>query len=480
MTAGRRLLAVAALCSATLIGPLTAPAAAHPLGNFTTNTFTGLQLSTDQLSVDYVVDLAEIPTFRARDDMDADGDDTVSPAELQAWARQQCDEAAPLLHVRLDDTPTALTVERATAALADGEAGLSTTRLECELSVAADLGDVERVTFRDATFADRIGWRETVADADGITLADSDVPTASISNRLTDYPSDRLAAPPDQRTAALRLSDDTIVGQLAEAAGVPDGGVTQLDRATTTFTSLVARPQLTVGFALLALLIATGLGAMHALAPGHGKTVMAAYLVGDRGTSRQALGLGVTVAVTHTVGVLLLGVVLSATQVLAPEQLYPWLGAASGVVFSAVGVLLLRRTVRARGHAHTHAHGPDGGDHHHAPADGEPVTWRTLALPGLAGGMVPSPSALLVLLGGIALGRAWFGVSLVVGYGVGMAATLVGAGYLAVRARDRIAAQRDREFWPPLAWLFARLPLVAAVLVIVGGVVITARSLIAV
>jgi ABC-type nickel/cobalt efflux system permease component RcnA len=265
-----------------------------------------------------------------------------------------------------------------------------------------------------------------------------------------------------------------------------------LDGATRAFTDLVARQQLTVGFGILALGLAVGLGAIHAFAPGHGKTVMAAYLVGQRGTLRQAAIIGLTVTATHTAGVLILGVILSASTSLAPETIYPWLGVASGLMLAVIGASLLFRAVRHRpllvaaGHGHSHGHSHDHGhSHEHGPGhdhpppdDQRPVEWRSLVPLGLAGGLVPSPSAIVVLLGAIALGRAWFGVALVVAYGLGMAVTLTGAGILLVRARGAI--ERRLESARPgsgrLASLAAVLPAVTATCIIAAGVFLAFRG----
>jgi ABC-type nickel/cobalt efflux system permease component RcnA len=232
------------------------------------------------------------------------------------------------------------------------------------------------------------------------------------------------------------------------------------------------------------------LGAIHALAPGHGKTVMAAYLVGQRGSLRQAMVIALTVTATHTAGVLALGVAISASAVVAPERLYPWLGAASGVLLAAIGVGFLVRILRLRHRAgshhhhhhhhhdddHVHTHG--GRPHTHGPVgDGQLVSWRGLVAMGFVGGLLPSPSAVVVLLGAIALGRIWFGVLLVTVYGLGMAATLAGAGVLLVRARsgfDRLlgSARRNR-----LLLASSRLvPSATGVFITAVGLYLAARS----
>lgn len=244
-----------------------------------------------------------------------------------------------------------------------------------------------------------------------------------------------------------------------------------MDRGTAAFTALLGERSRAPGFVPVALLLAMVLGAAHALAPGHGKTVMAAYLVGLRGTLRQAATIGATVTLTHTAGVLLLGLVLSTTRAVASERVYPWLGLGSGLLLAAVGLGLLARARPGR-HTHPHPHPHDhphphghGGHHHH----GRPLGRRGLVALGLAGGLVPSPSAVVVLLGGIALGRAWLGVALVLAYGVGMAATLTGVGLLLAHLRTRMDRRLHLPAGSPLARAGRLLPAVtASVIVLVG------------
>lgn len=501
---------------------LAGPALAHPLGNFTTNTYAGVVLRPDRVAIAYVLDLAEIPALQ---EIQRAGLDVDRPEDPAGYREERCTGIAEELDLRVDGDVAQLAVVAARLSFPPGQAGLDTLRLECDLTTdAVRVTEGTSIALRDEVLPTRLGWREITATGDGIAVAEADVPDTSVSGRLTDYPEDLLQSPLDVRGATL------VAGGSAPRLtipGAPDPVAETAGRAVDALTALVSAQELTVGFALLALLTATGLGGLHALAPGHGKTVMAAFLIGRSGAGRQALGLGATVAVTHTAGVLALGGLLSASQLVAPERAFAWLGAASGLLFAGVGVLMLRTALRSRGdhghdHHHHHEHGHDheprlahvghsGADagvhgtphhpgvqpghgaladhaahrhdadghhadgHHHLPKPGS--GWRGLVAPGLAGGLVPSPSALVVLLGGLALGRAWFGVSLVIAYGIGMAGTLVGIGFLLVRARDRVAARVASASGPDsrIARITRQLPVVMATLVIIGGVVIVVR-----
>jgi ABC-type nickel/cobalt efflux system permease component RcnA len=247
---------------------------------------------------------------------------------------------------------------------------------------------------------------------------------------------------------------------------------------------------------LVSLAIAFGLGVVHAVSPGHGKTIMAAYLVGAKGSSRQAVGLGLAVTISHTLGVLVLaGITLAASSILPPERLYPILGVSSGGLVILIGSSLLwnrlrviRRTRAER--AATHDHGTDhrapgpqpylhghghSHPHPHGPAPTETtISWRGLIALGLSGGLVPSASALILLLGSIAAGRVGYGLVLVLGFGLGMAVVLAGIGLLLVHAR-RLVERR-----PSIA-SFGRIvvpvQLATASLVVVLGIVLTTQAI---
>jgi nickel/cobalt transporter (NicO) family protein len=468
----RRGVALAVLAAILLVAGA-ARAAAHPLGNFTVNASSGLRVGPDRLVVDYVVDLAEIPAFQARKAIDADHDGRVGGAEATSWRDRECPRLAGGLRVTVDGQPVPLTVTGSALTFPEGVGGLETLRLECALAgpLPAGPSSGRSLTYTDANQEGRVGWREITAVGDRATLEAADVPSTSPSARLTSYPADQLSSPLDQRAATLRFHPG---GPPAPQAAGPAGerATSQVDRATAALTGLVGARSRAPGFVAVALLLAVVLGAAHAVAPGHGKTVMAAYLVGLRGTIRQAATIGATVTVTHTAGVLLLGLVLGTTRAVASERVYPWLGLGSGLLLAAVGLGLL---VRARPGRHTHHHphphphdtGHDRAGHHHH--GGRPLGRRGLVALGLAGGLVPSPSAVVVLLGGIALGQAWLGVALVLAYGVGMAATLTGVGLLLAHLRTRMDRRLHLPPGSPLARLGRLLPAVtASVIVLVG------------
>ncbi|MEJ7797344.1 MAG: sulfite exporter TauE/SafE family protein, partial [Solirubrobacteraceae bacterium] len=255
------------------------------------------------------------------------------------------------------------------------------------------------------------------------------------------------------------------------------------------------------GVLLLLLVAAFGWGALHALSPGHGKAMVAAYLVGARGEARHAVILGAMVTVTHTIGVFALGVItLALSQYVLPEDLYPWLNLTAGLLVLVIGALVLRARLRgvpeghdhevsghthgADGHTHTHvghthdhshthdhdAHGHGHAAHHHAPESLRP---RMLLAAGASAGLIPCPSALVVLLGAIAQQKIVLGLLLIVTFSLGLAATLTVLGLAVVYARGRTASWRPQGV---TARVFAAAPALSAVIIVGVGVLLTARA----
>lgn len=473
-----------------------APANAHPLGNFTVNQYAGLLVSPSEVDIDYVLHLAELPAFQTlKADVDSNADGAVTGPEASAYTEKTCAKVAADSAVLVGGRPTGLVTISSTLAFPPGTGGLDTLRLECRLRATVRIESETDVEYRGAAVADRIGWQEVTAVGDRISLLRSSVPAASASLRLMDYPTDAQPRPLQMLTATLRVrpGGPALPAPEASSGAVPAGepARTPTDRGadvlTDWFTGFVGRRDLSIGVGLLGLLLALGLGAAHSLAPGHGKSVMAAYLVGERGSLRDALAVALTVAVTHTAGVLVLGVVLATSLEFAPVRLYGWLGLVSGVLLTAVGVTMVRRARRGIGNHNgaSHSHEPSqahrqGAAHGHGhvlepgrvPA-GRVTRLHSLVAMGFAGGLTPSPSAVVVLLGAVALGRAWFGVLLVAAYGIGMAATLTGLGIALARWRDRL----ERHVHGPRAVSLWRLvPVATSLLIVAVGVGLTTSA----
>ena len=454
----RRILVISGAAFALLLIPVAAQA--HPLGNFTINTYDGLRVTTRALEVAHVIDMAEIPTFQQRSEIDTDHNGTVSTAEATTYAAAACVTVARDLKATADGRAITLTEKSSEISFPPGAGGLPTMRVTCSLEGSLQSGP-HLISFEDPTYSDHIGWHEITAIGDRTTLADANVPTTSISARLTRYPQDLLRSPLDMRRAEFSFKPGGPPASV-DPSNAPGKQTRSVDALTRAFTNLVASHRASIPFAILALLIAVVLGGMHALAPGHGKTVMAAYVVGRRGSVRQSALIAATVTATHTFGVVLIGIVLTVSRALAPERVYPWLGFASGLLLMVIGITMVRARMRASAHRH---------DHNHEPA---PVGTRGLLAMGFVGGMVPSPSALIVLLGAIALGRIWFGILLIAAYGAGMGATLAGAGLILVKLRARLERNPSRGWTSRSA---ALVPILAACVVLLLGIATAARGL---
>ena len=553
---GVRLLAALAAIALALAAP--AVALAHPLGNFTINHYAGIRIEPDRVILDVVVDQAEIPTFQEKLRIDTDGDGSVSDAETEVERQAACPVLAASLRLTVAGATLPLVPVEAGLEFPPGAAGLETMRLTCVYTAALDAPlRSTTVTFADDSHPERIGWREITVQGSAVTVDAHGLPSSSVSNRLRLYPQDLISQPLAQTSATLvattgglalpafDVPDATLLpgaaplyavasASPAPAAGAPaaTAGAPAPAAATTAavpggvgadISGLLEAQNLTPLVLLGSFVAAMALGAGHALTPGHGKTLMGAYLVGTRGTPIHAVALGLSVTVSHTLGILVLAaIVIGFRGVLPPEAFNRIAPVVSGLLVVGIGSWLLIGQLRSRrkarraaattdemhahdhesGHDHGHEHAHDhvqetahqhehehetsspaadadgmhahgGMRHSHLPPAGTRLSWRSLFVLGLAGGIIPSTNALIILLSTIATGRAIYGLVLVVAFGLGMAVVLGGVGLGLVLARDRMDGLPSRSH---LGRVASYAPLVAGVVVFSLGIYLTTQA----
>lgn len=531
---------VGILTAAALVMVFAILAAAHPLGNFTISHYARLEIGAGKIKARYVVDMAEISTFQEFDVMDTDGDRSPSQAEKDAYLDRIARQYADNLVMTIDGARVPLRVEGKRLSLQPGDGGLPILRVECDLLgeiPAVSGGQVRRLRFEDGNGRERSGWREIVVQpAAGVGVFDSTAFGNGVTDELKAYPKDMLTSPLNERSAELSFTT-ALIPAGARALLTRDGRQVEVRRRDR-LAELIAVPELSFKVALWGLLLAALLGAFHAMSPGHGKTVVGAYLIGSRGTARHAAFLGLTVTITHTAGVFALGVLtLAGSQYILPEKLFPALSVLSGAIVVGIGLSQVARRLRAalgfakqghhhhhdhshdhdHGHHHDHHHGDnrdhgqhhhhhhdhshgDHGDHHdhqhhdhshdqahgHAHSHGdhshdhghshlppERITWRSLLALGISGGLLPCPSALVVLLAAISLHRVGYGLLLTLAFSAGLAGALTAVGLLFIYARRLV----DRPALANTGWLVRALPVASAVVITCVGAAICYQSL---
>jgi nickel/cobalt transporter (NicO) family protein len=451
---------------AALLGLWAPLAEAHPLGNFTINQYSGLQVSREGVDVDYVLDMAEIPAFQTINRMDTNHNRKPDPAEIQGYPEAKCKEVTSHLSLKLDQQPLPLAIKHSTLEFPPGVGGLATLRLTCALEGKASLVSAHQaIAFENSLYPERLGWQEITVAAQDISVQ-GNFKTDSITKRLTDYPTDLLSSPLNQRWLSIEVNPTQVPSpQIEQASPKSLGlwGTALLDRSNNALTNLATQDKLTFSTGLIALITAFVWGGFHALSPGHGKAIVGSYLVGSRSNIKHAFFLGLTVTITHTAGIFALGgLMLSTSQFILTEQLFPWLSLLSGVLVMGIGFnLLIQRWKGAHNHIHDHSHSHhhdhrhNGHTHHshehhshahhrishsHVPPLGTedtPIRWSSLLALGISGGILPCPSALVVLLSAIALGRTGFGLLLVSAFSLGLAGVLTGIGVLLIYAKKR-------------------------------------------
>jgi nickel/cobalt exporter len=531
--------------------------AAHPLGNFSISQYSAIRVDKETVEIRYIIDMAEIPTFQEIQEtgiVPQAGD-----SSLDSYLKRKTDMLGVGLILEINGLRLTPLPESREIIFPPGAGGLPTMKIGIlyKAKFVDAQGGEYLLSYRDNNFPGRAGWKEIIAVAgSSASILNSSVPETDRSSQLNDYPTDLLNSPPQEleakvafttapgatsvaSTVGSRIDADSAEqartaskfqktrsdapqkssnGKLLKQSGPepivnstvidPDSPGTdenhrlqlQANQKATprnSFTELIATKQLGVEVILLALAIAMGLGAFHALEPGHGKTLVAAYLVGARGTMKHAFLLGLIVTAAHTAGVYVLGAVtLYASQYIVPERLYPWLGVISGVMITSLGaVLLVRRYLDKDGvsshhhHHHHHHHGDHshGLDHHHQHQHSDhshdhghmhehrdlnrQFSLRELLTLGISGGIVPCPAALVVLLSAVSMQRIGFGLLLIVAFSIGLASVLIAIGLLMVYAREFMS-----RFHTDGRLLTRWLPLASSTLITLFGVGLIMQS----
>jgi nickel/cobalt transporter (NicO) family protein len=560
---------------------------AHPMGNFSVSHYSNLKVQMNGVELLYIIDMAEVPTFQDKPELDSNSDGSISADEKERYLAKKVDSLRRGLSLMMNGVDLKLREVSRQLELLPGGLNLPTTKIKLRFRAdyeSLGLDGVNSLNFQDNNFPGRLGWKEIVAQAaEGAELLESSVPRSDKTQQLSTYPEDPTVSPPQDLTARLKIrlpaqvsGTSPVEDERREAGGAGSklsrpattGSFQQGDRRTRAeqqrLNQLLASSVLGVNVILLAMLVAFGLGAFHALSPGHGKTVVGAYLVGSRGTAKHAILLGGIVTVTHTFGVFLLGLVtLYASKYILPEKLYPWLGFFSGMAVVVIGLSLFLQRYRnlyigsstpghgqEPGHKHTHKHDlhdHDLHEHHdhshehahshvhpaehdhahehshthepshdhvhnqslgsplhdhdhahehphehahshegtHAPArlththggvahshDYNDVRFKDLFTLGVSGGIVPCPSALVVLLSAISLNRVGLGLLMIVAFSLGLALVLMAIGLLMVYARGFMERVGGR------GRLWQTLPVFSPLLIAALGVVIAIQSLV--
>lgn len=492
------------------------PLFAHPMGNFSVSHYSRITLSQSQIELLYIIDMAEIPTFQELQaaGLEADPKDP----HISAYLRSKADEFWQGLTLKLDGQPVELECAERQVIFPPGAGGLPTMKFgfTCRAPLTGVSSGQHRIEYRDDNFQERAGWKEVIVNADPALRVNTNVPNKDRSAELSNYPTDLLNSPPqvlsasatftlpaavqsrkgispDRKVTAANTAAAKAPAQIQISAASSAPGVTQppplepnvQNTPRSAFTQLISSDRLSLWFFVTAALIAMGLGALHALEPGHGKTLVAAYLVGSRGTTWHAILLGLIVTLAHTAGVYAIGAVtLYASHYVVPEKLYPWLSAVSGLIIVALGAwLFLRRWMGDASPVHGHSHWYDaftrrsgsvvasGNGTAAAPAR-QSVTTRQLLLLGITGGLIPCPAALVVLLSAITLHRIALGFFLIIAFSVGLAAVLIAIGLLMVHA-GRFVSRLN----PNADLVHRRLPLLSAAFITIVGIVLIVQAL---
>ena len=540
------------------------PVGAHPLGNFSVNQYSFFTFERDRIVLNHYIDFAEIPTIHELTFLDLDGDQKITDEERLHYMNTRQRELLGNLFMAINDVPVRWVVTRRALQVPDPYSPTLIVAASLEVDLASvDLIEKNQAHFMDQNFPDRSGWKEIrAATGPGVDITGDTVrqrlsevnyfrvsPVEFMTDRESYYefsvadPPEHNPdwAPPDTPPVTM-LSGETIyqptaldpaTGQSLVVATTREAPTQRRSWSSDKLIELIKEPKLTTWFVIIALAFAFVFGAAHALEPGHGKTVVAAYLIGERGTVHDAIMLGLIVTATHTASVYAIwALAVLAQQFLAVETVFKWIEILSGFIILLLGIWLIfyrwyHPVVKvevvgdhphshdhghdhAQGHPHDHGHHDHGHDHHHdhdhahghhhdhdghghdhprgswwkkifhthGPGGhthvyGPTVSYKQLFLLGITGGIIPCPGAIVVLLIAMQRNLLTFGFFLIFSFSIGLALVLMTIGIMMVTAKSFL----DRHHIGEGMITRRILPMASAVLVTILGIVLTISPL---
>ena len=463
-------------------------AKAHLIDSANIDQYTRLDVGLKRIQIHYILNMGDFPAYLERRAIDTNVDAQLSAEEQEVYLNKKIPELLARLSLQVNGSPIQLTLVKKDLSfpalvIPDVEGQLITMQLVLDFEALLSQSPAN-IAYHNDNFIDGSGWREIVVrSSDGLSLGDT-APQTDLSHELQSYPTAMKSTLLDVRSVSFTAAVSGSAPKATPQAALADAGSPR-SQSTDPFAGLIAIPTLTPPLILFSLLLSLVLGAGHALTPGHGKTIVGAYLVGNRGRATDAVLLGLTTTITHTSSVFVLGfVTMFVSNYILPERLFPWLELLSGALVVLIGVRMFWQRLLdfARyGYVPQHYHHQAGHHHHHdhdhehglAPHTHEvpPMNLRGLLALGISGGLLPCPSALVVMLGAIALHRIAFGMLLIVAFSIGLAGVLTGIGLLLVYA------QRWFERFPSDGRLIRGVSVASAAVVTVAGLVISFGAL---
>jgi nickel/cobalt exporter len=477
---------------------------AHPMGNFSISHYSRLEYTNDGILLKHIVDMAEIPSYQQMEFLDTDHNSKISDEEKIRYAERISNQLLPNLKVQINQTNLTIKIQNSRLEIRPGAGDLPTFVVYCNYFVEVPVSVISNsntLEFADQNFPERSGWREIVIKRDG-GFASLNLPPDTYSERskgLSQYPTDPTTVMPQEMKLSFKFGNPLLAAQhQASSSDIQNGSQENVRPGTLRndkLAKLITTKELTSEVIFISIIIAFFLGSMHALSPGHGKAIVAGYLVGSRGTTLHAVFLGAVVTLTHTIGVFALGLItLFGSKYILPDTLYPWLGFLSGLSIVIIGSRLfykrfkMMKSNRTSHHHHDHDHPHDHHHHHHGedhqhhhddhghshlPVDPETgkITWRSLLSVGISGGALPCPSALVVLLSAISLHRVGFGLILIISFSLGLAAVLTSIGLLLL-----YASKWSQKFQPRGSLRYG-LPVISSLVITILGCIIAVQSI---